>query len=60
MTVNLDHLKKVFHSYEMSTCSSTIRSSFAKAGFVYYQKDEMNYLQLDRSKIENSKEFNES
>ena len=55
----IDHLKRVFHSYEMSTCSSTIRSSFAKAGFVYYQKDEMNYLHLNRSKIENTKEFKE-
>ena len=30
-----------------------------RAGFEYYQKDGRNYLKLNRSKIENSKNFKE-
>lgn len=55
----IDHLYRVFHAYELSTCSTTIRSSFKKAGFDYYQKDGKNYLKLNRSKIENSGNFKE-
>ena len=55
----IDHLYRVFHAYELSTCSTTIGSSFIGAGFEYYQKDERNYLKLKRSQIENSKIFKE-
>ena len=43
----------------MSTCSSTVRSSFERAGFDYYKKGRLNYLKLNRQKIENSSGFRE-
>lgn len=55
----IDHLYRIFHAYELSTCSTTIRSSFSRAGFEYYQKNGKNYLRLNRQKIENSKNFKE-
>lgn len=53
ISAKIDHLYRVFHAYELSTCSTTIRSSFERAGFQYYQKDGGNYLKLNRNKNEN-------
>lgn len=55
----IDHLLRIFMAYEMSTCSCTVRSSFEKAGFKYFQKNGQNFLKFDRSKIENSSGFQE-
>lgn len=43
----------------MSTCSTTIRCAFEKAGFEYYKKNKLNYLKLNRQIIENSPSFQE-
>lgn len=55
----IDHLYRIFRAYEMSTCSTTIRCAFEKAGFEYYKKNKLNYLKLNRQKIENSPSFQE-
>ena len=55
----IDHLLRIFKAYEMSTCSCTVRSSFEKAGFKYFQKNGKNFMKFDRSKIENSSGFKE-
>ena len=48
----IDHLFRIFKAYEMSTCSTTVRSAFQKAGFDYYKKNKINYIKLNRQKIE--------
>lgn len=55
----IDHLFRIFQAYEQSTCSVTICSSFVKAGFDYFSKVDINYLRLNREKIENSPNFKE-
>lgn len=55
----IDHLYRIFHSYELSTCSTTVRSSFVKAGFNYIKKGGSYFLQLNREKIEKSPSFQE-
>ena len=55
----VDHFYRSFKAYELSTCSTTIRSSFSKAGFDYFKKDGKYYLKLNRQKIENSDAFKE-
>ena len=34
----IDHLYRIFHAYEINTCSTTIRCAFEKAMFDYYKK----------------------
>lgn len=55
----VDHIYRTFHAYELSTCSTTIRSSFIKTGFEYFTKNNKLYLKLNKSKIQNSIEFQE-
>lgn len=55
----IDHLYRIFQAYEQSTCSTTVRSAFRKAGFEYFEKDGLNYLKLNREKIEKSANFQE-
>lgn len=59
LSPEIDHLYRIFRAYEMSTCSTTVRSSFERAGFDYYKKGDLNYLKLNKQKIENSSGFRE-
>lgn len=59
LSPKIDHLFRIFQAYEQSTCSTIIRSSFKRAGFDYVNKGGLNYLQLNRTKIENSENFKE-
>ena len=54
-----DHLYRVFRAYEMSTCSTTIRSSFQHTGFDYYSVNDVNYIKQNRQRIEKFDEFKE-
>ena len=55
----IDHMYRIFHAYELSSCSTTIRSSFMKTGFEYFTKNNKLYLKMNKSKIQNSIEFKE-
>ena len=55
----MDHLYRISQEYEQRTCSTIVRSAFNKAGFEYFEKDGLNYLKLNRQKIEKSANFQE-
>jgi hypothetical protein len=53
----VDHVMRVFRAYEQAMTTTTIRSSWQKAGFGYIVKDSRYYLWVDEPKIRTSPEF---
>jgi hypothetical protein len=55
----IDHLVRIFKAYETVTTSTTVRNSWAKAGFEHCQRDGVSYLVINDGKIRDSPEFSE-
>jgi hypothetical protein len=54
-----DHLVRIFKAYELVTTSTTVRTSWKKAGFEYCKLDDTFQLLVNDGKIEDSPEFTE-
>jgi hypothetical protein len=55
----VDHVMRVFRAYEMATTSTTIRSSWERAGFGFQKRDGTLYLYVHEQRIRNGDEFAE-
>jgi hypothetical protein len=53
----VDHAMRVFRAYEIATTSTTVRSSWEKAGFGFVKRDGTYYLWVDEGKIRRCPEF---
>jgi hypothetical protein len=54
---HVDHTFRVFRAYEIATTSTTVRSSWEKAGFGSVRRDGTDYLWVDEGRIRASPEF---
>jgi hypothetical protein len=55
----VDHVMPIFRAYEIATTSTTIRSSWERAGFGFHQRDGALYLWVNEQKIRDADEFAE-
>ena len=46
----IDHLYRIFHAYEINTCSTTIWCAFKKAMFDYYKKKSIKLSKIESRK----------
>jgi hypothetical protein len=50
---------RIFRAYEIAATSTTIRSSWERAGFGFHRRDRALYLWVNEQKIRNADEFAE-
>jgi hypothetical protein len=55
----VDHVLRLFRAYEQATISSTIGTSWRKAGFKYEKRDGATCLIVDEAKIRQAPAFRE-
>jgi hypothetical protein len=55
----IDHLVRIFKTYETVTTSMTVRASWSKAGFEHVLSDGASYLVVNDGKIRDSPDFSQ-
>jgi hypothetical protein len=59
LSVDVDHILRLFRAYEAATTSATIRAAWMKAGFEYENRNMTTYLSVNERQIRESCDFRE-
>jgi hypothetical protein len=59
LSLDVDHILRLFRAYEAVTTSTTIRAAWRKAGFEYENRNMTTYLSVNERQIRESSDFRE-